>query len=251
MFFYLSKTIAFLLMPLGWIFFFVLASIYLRNKNLKKWAKLISIGLTILFTNPFLANEVIGAWEYPPREFDTIAHREWGVVLTGVANNRIEPFDRVYFNKGADRVIHTVMLYQKGIIEKILISGGSGSFDEADYSEAATLKKAFLMMGVAEKDLFLEEKSKNTYQSAVNCQKFLNDKSNEIVLISSSSHLRRATACFEKAGFMVEKFPADFHASPRQFAPNAWVPSAHALSKWTVVFKELVGIITYKIMGYL
>lgn len=194
---------------------------------------------------------MIGWWEYSPIEFENTPKSEWAVVLTGVANNRLEPTDRVYFNKGADRVFHTYQLYKMGKVEKILISGGHGGFTEADYSEAATLKRAFLTLGVPENNIHLEENSKNTHQSAQNSKSILNERGVEkILLITSSFHMKRARACFEKEGLSVNIFPTDFYQSPRRFTPDAWIPNPRAMIKFSIIFREIAGIFVYMVVGY-
>jgi Ca-activated chloride channel family protein len=42
-----------------------------------------------------------------------------GIVLTGITNLHKNPKDRTYFNKGADRIYHAVMLYKMNKINKI------------------------------------------------------------------------------------------------------------------------------------
>jgi uncharacterized SAM-binding protein YcdF (DUF218 family) len=91
-----------------------------------------------------------------------------GILLTGVTKGNMQPDDRVYFQRGADRVTHTLQLYKLGIIEKILISGGSGSISTASQKqEADEIADALTLMGVSENDILIENQTRNTHESAV------------------------------------------------------------------------------------
>jgi len=177
---------------------------------------------------------------------------EYGVVLTGVANNEKTPKDRVYFNKGADRVTHAIMLYNRGIIKKILISGGTGSLRKVDYREADQLKNVFIELGVPESQIVLENNSKNTFESAQHVKQILTTKNHinqKILLITSSFHMRRARGCFVKASIETDIFPVDFYSGPTQLSVDSIIPNPDALKKWSVVMHEITGIVAYKIMG--
>ena len=105
----------------------MIVSLVLRNARWKKRLFWCSFALLLFFSNEFIANEVMRAWEIDATPYATMQEPyTWGIVLTGVTNNDQEPADRVYFSHGADRVTHTVELYKKGLIKKILITGGEG-----------------------------------------------------------------------------------------------------------------------------
>lgn len=253
MFFFLSKTLYFFLMPLGIVIIVFFIGRSSRNPWRKKRYYRIAIYLLIIFTNPFLANEAIKGWEMEPLPLNELNKTyDVAVVLTGVADNQREPQDRVYFNKGADRVFHTFQLYKLNKIEKILISGGSGSFGEVKVKEADNLKSAFLLMGVSEEDLLVENESSNTRQSAVNCTEIIgNNAFKSVLLITSSFHMKRASLCFKKVNIEHDVFPADFYGSVRRYTPDRWLPNPGALKKWTIVFHEVLGITAYWVMGYI
>ena len=240
-------------MPLGILFMLCVLYFSIKKEHYKKVILRVIIGLSILFTNGFIANEIIKRWELEPLPFQEITDQyEYGVVLTGVANNEKMPKDRVYFNKGADRVTHTIMLYNRGIIHKILISGGTGSLRKVDYREADQLKNVFVELGVPDSLIVLENNSKNTYESARHVKQILKEKNQinqKILLITSSFHMRRARGCFVKAGMETDIFPVDFYSGPTILSVDSIIPNSDALKKWSVVMHEVTGIIAYKMMG--
>jgi uncharacterized SAM-binding protein YcdF (DUF218 family) len=148
-----------------------------------------------------------------------------------------------------------VQLYKLALIRKILISGGSGKLTEEDEPEADKFKKAMIMMGIPEDDILIENKTRNTYESAVEVKKMLDSlqiKAEDCLLITSAFHMRRSLACYRKAGLDIEPFSTDFYAHPRFFYPDGLlIPSIDAIMLWHKLFKEWLGLAAYKIAGYI
>ncbi len=255
MFFILSKTLNYLTMPLVIICVLFLLSWILNNKKWKSLLFKIGIILLLFFSNDFITNEVVRAWELPATPFNEIKQTySIGILLTGVTKGNMAPDDRVYFQRGADRVTHTLQLYRMGIIRKILISGGSGSLLERNRQEADEIADALYMMGVPKEAIRIENESRNTHESAVAVKKILQDSvsSEECLLITSAFHMRRSRACFEKVGWRMDTFTTDFLHHKRMFTPDALLmPRVESLVIWNIMVREWVGMIAYKISGYI
>ena len=254
MFFVLSKTLGYLARPLVIIIITFLASWIIKNAKWKKRLFISGFAMLLIFSNDFISNEMMKLWEIPATPYSEIQKRyKIGIVLTGVTKSNTYPEDRVHFHRGADRVTHTLQLYRMGIIEKILISGGSGSLLPRR-KEADELSEVLQLMGVPKDDLILESESDNTYQSAAEVKALLNGIAtpDECLLITSAFHMRRSLACFEKAGFAMDSFSVDFLSHERVFTPDVFiVPKLEALTNWQVLFKEWIGMIAYKAAGYI
>src|SRR5690349_17417422 len=110
MFFVLSKILNSFILPLTIVFIILVLSIVLRNPLWKKRLQYSGVILLFLFSNDFLANEAILAWEIKPIAYKDMAPYKLGIVLTGTTIPGLEPNDRIYFSRGADRVTHTVEL---------------------------------------------------------------------------------------------------------------------------------------------
>lgn len=254
MFFILSKTLNYLTMLMVLICGFLVLSVVLKNAKWRKRFFWIAFGMLFFFSNDFIANEAMMAWELKATPLADIKRKyELGIVLTGVTSEFREPADRVYFQKGADRVTHALQLYKEGFVKKILISGGSGRLVDVEIREADELKKAFLLMGVPEADLMIENQSRNTYESAEEVKKILADsiKASDCVLITSSFHMRRSRACFVKAGIPMDTYATDFYSHPRNFyLDTLLLPSLDGLILWQKLIKEWVGFAAYWVAGY-
>lgn len=254
MFFVLSKTVSYLAMPLTIVFVLLGLGLFLKNTRWKKRCLYAGVVLLLFFSNGFIANELFRAWELPARSFETLKPYRMAVVLTGVVSQGRDPDDRTYFRKGADRVTHTVQLYKLGLVEKILISGGDGRLLGPARPEAELLREAMVVMGVPEEVILLEENSDNTHENAVftaQMLKKLGVAPDECILVTSAFHMRRAIACFRKQGIEMEVFPTDFYSEPR-LHPDAYIiPKPEALILWQKLFKEWIGLVAYKVAGYI
>lgn len=254
MFFVLSKLFYFLVMPLTVIVGLWAASLFLKNQRYKKVTGVMGLVLCLFFTNEFIANEVMLWWEIDAVAYNTIRPHKLGIVLTGATMSFVQPADRIYFGKGADRVTHTVDLYKRGLIKKILISGGSGMVIYDEEPEANKFQRAMLMMGVAQEDIWIENATRNTHESAQEVKRMLDSlqiQDRDCFLITSAFHMRRSQACYIKVGLHMDSFSTDFYTHPRKYTLASFVvPSLDALINWHKLFKEWVGLLAYKAMGY-
>lgn len=255
MFFYLSKIFYTLTLPFTVICLLFLAGMLLWNPVWKKRIRSLAFIMLFFLSNEFIANEVMRAWEVEAIPYNKMKNYKYGIVLTGATLPDREPDDRVYFARGADRVTHTVQLLRLGIIEKILISGGTGRIMEQERPEAEKFKDAMVLMGVPEENIVLENRSRNTGESAKEVQKLLYDLNadgGDCLLITSAFHMRRSLACFEKTGLEPDPFSTDFYSSERNFyIDTLLIPKLDAMVLWHKLSKEWIGMVAYKLAGYI
>ena len=255
MFFFLSKTLNYLTMPLTMVFICLLASFFVKNAKWKRKLFLSGLILLFIFSNDFLSNELMRAWEIEGKPFDSLRKHKMAIVLTGATIPALKPDDRVYFQRGADRVIHTVQLYKLGLIEKILISGGSGRLIDIGEREADEFKEVMVLMGIPEHDIIIENETRNTRESAVEVKKILNNMNisdADCLLVTSAFHMRRSLACYKKVGLDPESFTTDFYTHRRVFyIDSLLLPKIDALNVWHKLLREWAGFVTYKLAGYI
>jgi uncharacterized SAM-binding protein YcdF (DUF218 family) len=254
MFFFLSKTLNYLVMPLTIVCACLLLALILRNRIWKKRLAIAGLVLLFVFTNEFIANELMRSWEIEAKAYSSMRKYKLGIVLTGAVMPLLKPDDRVYFQKGADRVVHTVQLYKLGLIEKILISGGSGRLIDIEEREADKFREAMMLMGVPDSAIITENETRNTHESAVVVKEMLDSlgySAGNCLLITSAFHMRRSLACYEKAGLPIDVFTTDFYAHPPVYYLDAFIlPKLDALIMWHKLVREWVGFAAYKMAGY-
>jgi uncharacterized SAM-binding protein YcdF (DUF218 family) len=253
MFFLFSKLLDFFLQPILWILLLLIVGLVLKNSKRKKVFLISGIGLLLFFTNPFIINEAWLAWEKAPVPIKNVPVYDAGILLTGITSGDKSPHDRVYFEKGADRLLHTLVLYRKGKFQKIIISGGSGSISQRYAPEADELRKILLLSCVPDSVIIVEDKSRNTRENALFTQKILaqHPEIKKTLLITSAFHMRRAEACFRKVGLNPDIFPADYYSYDRTFIfAYLVIPKEKALYDWNRLLHEMVGFLVYKVLGY-
>ena len=255
MFFILSKTLNYLVMPLSIVMALLILSRIVRSQRWRKgllWGGLI---LLFIFSNEFIANELMKSWEVETKPYSSMRKYRLGIVLTGTVMPQLKPDDRVYFSKGADRIVHTVQLYKLGLIEKILVSGGSGRIVDIKEREADRFKEVMILMGIPDSVILLENQTRNTYESAREVSKILDAlaySKEDCLLITSAFHMRRSLACYVKAGIAMDTFSTDFYAHHSRYYPDAFIiPKVEALIIWNKLVKEWVGMIAYWVAGYI
>ncbi len=97
------------------------------------------------------------------------------------------------------RVNHAVDLYKAKYADKILFSGGVDKEDNA--SEAETMKKIAISLGVSPKNILLEKSSTSTYENLLNSQKILKSNYlNSAIIVTEPFHAARASLVAEKLG---------------------------------------------------
>lgn len=255
MFFFLSKTLNFLVLPLTMVVLCFVASVVIKSQPWKKrffWAGFV---LLLFFSNDFISNSIMRAWEVDPKPFNTLQPHKLGIVLTGTTHSFLEPADRVYFKRGADRVTHTIQLYKLGLIEKILVSGGTGRLFKDDEPEANKYRKVLLLAGIPDDDIWIENKTRNTYESAIAVSELMDSlqyRVEDCLLITSAFHMRRSLACYEKAGLDIESFSTDFYGlQDKLILTSILLPSVEGFIIWEKLLKEWTGIVAYKLAGYI
>ncbi|GCC53080.1 YdcF family protein [Chryseotalea sanaruensis] len=255
MFFVLSKLLNFLIQPLFIVALLLLLSLVIRKPKLKRIFLITGFINLLFFSNDFIANEVVTWWELPTQAYKEMRAYEAAVLLTGVAQHKnTGPTDRVYISTGADRVNHTVELYKRGIIKEIIISGGISDPDYEGTPEAILLRDLMKVMSVPDSVIWLDPYANNTYENAVNSKVMMDSlqlQPKDCLLVTSAFHMRRALACFNKQNIAMDYFTCDFRSRPRTFKfDTLLIPKLEAILIWQKLLKEWVGILAYKMAGY-
>ncbi len=254
MFFIASKVLFFLISPLSWIVALLLLAVFARKEGLKKYSLWSGLLLLLVFTNPMLSNYAMVEWEYAATPKDQLPYVETAVVLGGMLEPGKEPIDQYHFNGSADRINEALILFKEGIVQKLILSGGSGSLMDQTLREAHFLGAYSQTLIEAHDDqIFMEANSRNTYENAVETARILDSlglKEQKVLLITSASHMARALRCFKKQGIIAIPFPVDFRGQQGNWSPFWILPSHTALEDWNILIKEWVGLLTYRLTGY-
>lgn len=255
MFYIASKFLTFVIMPIGIVCILLFISIIIKNRTKSKKFAITAFIFLYFFTNPFIVNELLLWWEVPPTSIIAVKSHDVGIILTGGATNDDKlPKENIFLGVSSDRIGQAVELYKKGKIKKILVSGGMVKvLGETHKNEVEEIAKYLIISGIPNENIFLETKAQNTRENAVNCSKILKKQfaNQSYLLITSGFHLKRAISCFEKVGVSVTPFGANYLSHERSFRFFYLFPKEDCLEYTHLLFREIIGYYTYKIMGWI
>lgn len=255
MFFFLSKALLFLLSPFFWMitaFGLFMFSKKAKWKRIGKWG---AIGIFVFFSNIVIFSSFCKMWEIPGTTLKSTQKHDVAIVLGGMFEYNGD-LDEISIRRQGDRLFKAVSLYKTGKVEKLLISGDSGYIGDRGLHEAKQVKEVLISWGIPETDIITEEKSVNTHENAVESVKILKQSYphyKRFLLVTSGIHMKRALACFKNEGLECTSFSTDLYAN--QSGKYHWdqyiVPNIDAFILWNKLFKEIVGYISYSIVGYI
>ncbi len=255
MFFILSKILSYLINPFNWILFFLIYAWITKNQQRKNLFFKIGIILLLVFTNNVIFLEFARLWEPKGKKIEQVKHYDVAVVLGGMSeyNNDLE---RLSIRRGGDRIWQAIHLYHLGKVNKILISGDSGYLVDKGLKEAKQFKQVLLDEGIPNEDIIVENKSKNTYQNALETKKILDKtpQKESILLVTSALHMRRSKACFKKVGFKnFGTFSTDHYTGENRnyYFDQYIIPNQSVLNDWYKLIHEWVGYVIYWVVGYI
>ncbi|PWU00217.1 MAG: hypothetical protein C5B52_09235 [Bacteroidetes bacterium] len=251
--FVISKIVGFFLHPMLWIVIVFVWALLTKNQIRKK--KLFKTGalLLIFFSNPFIIDRLTLAYQPKPYHLAPGEKYSVGILLGGLSGYDTKTREG-FFSYASDRFIQTERLYKGGRIDKILISGGSGSLLQGKaFREADFLREQLLQVGIPDSAILIERNSRNTVENAIFSKKILDSLQlpGPYLLISSAMHLTRAGKIFRKQGLAIQNYPCAFtiRESGGNFIEDYIFPSSGSIDEWDEYLKEVVGLITYKILG--
>lgn len=244
--FWIGKIIGVLLHPLLWITTLLVISIFTRKAKRKYVFSIATLISMLFFSNIWIITNIMFSFHEQPYPMKKNEIYETGILLGGITSYDSKN-KAGYFNIASDRFIQTALLYQKGHIKNILVSGGqNGVFNEDDFSESQFIRSNLIDLGIPHENIFIEDASRNTIENAKFCKAVLkkNNLDNKmVVLITSAFHMQRAKAIFEQEGYRIRPFPCALSILPgaAAFKIHYLIPTTKAMDWWHTFLKELAG----------
>jgi uncharacterized SAM-binding protein YcdF (DUF218 family) len=108
-------------------------------------------------------------------------------------------------------------------------------------------------MGVPAELLVIEDRSADTFESAVEVKKLLDQKfpgreRHPVILVTSAWHLARAMRAYRCQGLLAAPEPADSRGGPGSLGFAGLVPSYEALAASSVALREWIGMLAYRLL---
>lgn len=242
----LSKILSSFLSPFVWTMALLVAALLAKHPKKRNRISIAAFLLLLLFSNGWLLTVLQARFHAQPMPMSVHEKYTYGIVLGGMARYD-ETSKQGYFNMSSDRFIQTALLYKKGHIQKIIVSGGpNGTETKDDFREADFLAKNLVDLGIPPDAILVENTSRNTIENARFTKRILDSVGGDYtksVLITSAFHIPRAVKTFEMEGIAVRPYPCAFSILPSHlvFDAGSLLPAAGVLDAWGGFFKEMLG----------
>jgi uncharacterized SAM-binding protein YcdF (DUF218 family) len=256
-FFFLSKTLGTMLLPVNFLIGAgVLGAVLLPTRRAVLGRKLLAISVLLLALFGFspIGKLLILPLEQRFPRWDASRGVPDGIVVLGGA---IDPDlsaarGRAVFTHSADRIVATAMLARQYPNARIVFSGGSANLLFDDSAKEADYALSVLEdLGVAKERLTAERRSRNTIENAEFVKAVANPKPGERwLLVTSAFHMPRSIGLFRKAGFAVEAYPVDWRVGgPADLAFSSI--ALNGLERTELAMREWMGLAAYSVTGKL
>jgi len=128
----------------------------------------------------------------------------------------------------------------------IIVSGGHVNPFTPDMDENKIARDYLIRWGVPKNDVFGEEKSRDTFESAVEVQKLLKKTGwKRYLLVTSALHMPRSMLAFAARAPEPIPAPGDFSVGELELTPFSFFPGEHAASKLSGALHEYIGLANY------
>jgi uncharacterized SAM-binding protein YcdF (DUF218 family) len=253
-FFFLSKTLGFMLLPTNFLIGAgVLGAIL---------SVLVSIGRRLLIASVVLLAicgfSPLGNWLLYPLEqrfppWDAAHGEPDGIIVLGgsIETEVSAAHGGAAFTHAADRIIATAALARQYPNARILFSGGNANLVSDDTAKEADYAiTVFESLGIARERLTTERRSRNTQENAEFSKAIANPGAGERwLLVTSAYHMPRSVGLFRKAGFAVEPYPVDWRLGRDGDRLRFSVVAVEGLERTDLAVREWIGLIAYWATG--
>ncbi len=250
MWFIVSKTILYLIVPPASLFIIMAAGLVIM-KYCRTFGRFLTaagfISLYLLSIGPVSDMLVKPLETFAPPFKDKQVKADAIVVLGGgVMELSWAGQPAVASDEAQARLIKGIVLYRKLHMPLVLV-GGNGDPARNVTADADAMKQTALALGVPSRDIIVENKSRNTLEGARALNQVIKGK--RILLVTSAYHLKRATGMFKKKGFQVIPVPAVYLSEQRKLSLYSLIPRARALSVSSAACSEYITLLWYKTLG--
>jgi uncharacterized SAM-binding protein YcdF (DUF218 family) len=153
-------------------------------------------------------------------------------------------------NSSGVRIVVAAELAHRYPKARLVYVGGNSSLRSANFSEADVAEGIFKNLGIREDRLQLERKSRNTDENVRFAMGLVNPKPCERwLLVTSASHIPRSIGLFRKAGFSVEPYPVDWGTSGWSDIYKFQADPISGLVLTDRAAHEWLGLIAYRLTG--
>ncbi len=248
------------LLPSGFCCSLLVAALVFRKRKRAATTCLVLAVLSLLaFGNRWFVDVLARSLEWKHLPAYPLPKAE-AIVCLGGGNLPLEaPRQTVEVGEAGDRMTYAAHLYREGKAPLIVCTGGVVPGTAADHPGSADIAAMLRMIGVPAGAIIEQSKSRNTYEDATCSYPILKErKVKRVLLVTSAAHMPRSLAVFRKQCPDLEVIPAptDFTVTKGSKAPfwevlRGCVPTGHELGRSDAILHEYIGILYYKLRGWI
>lgn len=231
-------------MPPGILILLCLLILVFARKKVKPLLALVALFIYLISINP-VAELVLNPLEtqYPLPSLDEIRQCNAYIILGGGTNETGPTIDGKGMPEG-DALARVIAGYRLYLIfqKPIIVSGGGVPGHEPG---AVTMKRFLVSLGVNERHVYTESRSRDTYENARYTSQICGEnRFKRVLLITSAYHMRRSMMLFGKFFKDVTPYPAGFRADPTYHLMH-FLPDAGNMLNVELAIREYMGILFY------
>lgn len=255
MFFFLSKTLGIMLLPVNLLIGAGLLGAILTATRLAVLGRRLLIGSVVLLA--ICGFSPLGNWLLYPLEqrfppWDASRGAPDGIIVLGASiEAQISAAHGTPVVRDApDRIIAAAALARRYPNTRVVFSGGSANLISDDAREADFAGAVFESLGIAKSRLIMERRSRNTQENAEFSKALVAPKAGERwLLVTSAFHMPRSVGLFRKAGFAVEPYPVDWWVGERGDLLAFSNIAIDGLTRTDIGVREWLGLVAYRATG--
>jgi len=255
LFFFLSKTVGYLLLPTNFMIGLgLLGAVLLATRCARAGRRLLVLSIVLLALAGF---SPLGNWLLYPLEqrfppWDAAHGAPDGIVVLGgsIDADLSAAHGEAVVRSAADRILVAAALARRYPNARVIFSGGSADLVDNDAREADYAGALFESLGVDKTRLIMERRSRNTEENAEFSKALAAPKTGERwLLVTSAFHMPRAIGLFRKAGFAIEACPVDWRVGGRADLGALSVVAGEGLGRTDLGLREWIGLLAYWMTG--
>jgi len=160
------------------------------------------------------------------------------IIVLGAGMNKLGEINKT----AQERVKETKLLFDEGFGQNIILTGGKDK--KYGYFNSEKMEEYAVQIGIPKEDIFLETKSKNTYENAVFSKEIMIENNWENALVTTSDfHTKRSCWIFKKLNMETKCIVAEKNT----VSPESTIDR---LTRFKNIVREYGAMIYFKLKGY-
>lgn len=267
------KIVSAIVYPAGMAFFLIATGMGLwrwgrsdRWQRRGRWLAVAGLAVFYLFSNGLVAEQLALSLERRVMAPDPMPHADGVIVLGGGISPRAYPRQTAEVHDAGDRLLYGAHLIREGLADWMVCAGGGGELSEIEQTEAEAMQEMLSWMGVAEEQITLDTKSRNTRENAAESLPLAVERgARSVFLVTSASHMPRSLGIYRKQAeqlgitdLEIIPAPCDYlEIDPEKHPPwyyrvaMSLLPNAGALRNSTQILHEYYGMVYYWLRGWI